>query len=147
MRQRVEASIARPPADVFDFVARHHWRNHPRWDPNVLEIRPVEPGGIGVGSRARVRRKRGAGDELLEVVRYDPDARWVSRTQIGPFSLVMTALIEPTGTGKSRLALIADTEARYPLRHLLPVLAPVFRRRMRASVARIKHILESEGSP
>ncbi len=83
MRQRVEGTIQRPPDVVFNFVAREHWRNHPRWDPNIVEIIPLDPGPIRVGSRARVRRKSGEG--LLEVLECEPDARWRSRSQIGPF--------------------------------------------------------------
>jgi hypothetical protein len=145
MRQRVDVKIMRPPGAVFDFVARDHWSNHPRWDPNVIDMTPLEPGPIRAGSRARVRRKRGAGDEVLEVLEFEPDSRWVSRTQIGPFSLTMTALIEPADERASRLTLLADTQARGAVRYLLPLLAPVFRRQMSASVKRIKEIVESPG--
>jgi hypothetical protein len=144
MRQRVEVTIARPPAAVFDFVAREHWRNHPRWDPDVLEIIPLDRRPIRAGSRALVRRKRAGGDELLEVLEFEPNARWVSRTQIGRFSLVMTALIEPARLDRSRLALVGDTQARPPLRYLLPALAPIFHRQMRASLDAIKQMVEAE---
>lgn len=144
MRLRVERRIDRPPAIVFDFVARDHWRNHPRWDPNILEITPLESGAIRAGSRARVRRKGGSGDEVLEVLAFEPDSRWVSRSQIGPFSLEMTAVIEPAEEAASRLTLIADTRAQGAVRYLLPVLAPVFRRQMRASLKRIGEMVETE---
>ena len=143
MRQRVEGKITRPPGEVFDFVARDHWRNHPRWDPNVVDITPLEPGPIRAGSRARVRRKRGADDEVLTVLEFQPDARWASQTQIGPFALTMTALIEPADEGTSRLQLIADTHARGAVGFLLPLLAPVFGRQMRRSLDRIKHMVEA----
>lgn len=144
MRQRVEIRVERPPGAVFDFVARDHWRNHPRWDPNVVEIVPLEPGPIRAGSRARVRRKRGSDDGLLEVLEFEPDARWVSRNRIGPFSLDMTALIDPADEAASRLTLIGDTRAVGAVRYLLPLLAPVFRRQMRASLKRIKAMVETE---
>jgi hypothetical protein len=141
MRQRVDVKIMRPPSAVFDFVAREHWRNHPRWDPNVVDMTPLESGPIRAGSRARVQRRRGSGDEVLEVLEFEPDSRWVSRTQIGPFSLTMTALIEPAEEGASRLALIDDTHARGAVRYVLPLLAPVFHRQMRASLERINAML------
>ncbi len=143
VRLAVQESIRRPPQAVFDVVGHHHWRNHPRWDPNVIEITPITAGPIDVGSRARVRRKRGAGDEILEVIAFEPDSRWVSRSQIGPFSVEMTAVIEPVEDA-SRLTLIADTRARRAARYLLPVLAPLFRRQMRASLKRIKEMVEAE---
>jgi hypothetical protein len=144
MRLRVEERVERAPGIVFDFIARDHWRNHPRWDPNVVEIMPLEHGSIRAGSRARVRRKRGSGDEVLEVLEFKPDSRWVSRSQIGPFSLEMSALIDPADEAASRLVLIADTQARGAIRHLLPLLSFVFRRQMRASLRRIKEMVETE---
>jgi hypothetical protein len=144
MRLSVEGRIDRAPGVVFGFVARDHWRNHPRWDPNIVEIIPLESGPIRAGSRARVRRRRGSGDELLEVLEFEPESRWVSQSQIGPFFLVMTALIEPAEEAVSRLTLIADTRARGAVRYLLPVLAPLFRRQMRRSLRRIKELVEKE---
>lgn len=147
MRQRLEVRIDRGPSDVFDFVARRHWRNHPRWDPNVLEMIPLHQGPIRSGSRARVRRKQGSGDEILEVLEFKPDSLWVSRSQIGPFSLQMSAVIEPVDEAASRLVLIAETRARGAIHYLLPLLSPVFFRQMRASLRRIKEMVESETPP
>jgi hypothetical protein len=31
----VESIVQRPPRVVFDFVAKHHFENHPRWDPDA----------------------------------------------------------------------------------------------------------------
>ena len=146
MRLTVEELIQRPPEAVFDFVGREHWRNHPRWDPNVIEMTPLTAGPIGLGSRARVRRRPGGGrnDEILEVTEFEPNSRWAGRSQIGPFSLEMTALIDPVEAGASRLRLMGDTQARPPIHYLLPVLGIVFRRRMRESLRRIRHMLEVE---
>jgi hypothetical protein len=146
MRLAVEEVIQRPPDVVFDFVGREHWQNHPRWDPNVTEITPLTAGPIGLGSRARVRRRRGGGrhEEILEVTAFEPNSRWAGRSQVGPFSLEMTALIEPVGAGASRLRLMGDTQARPPIHYLLPVLDIVFRRRMRESLRRIRNMVEAE---
>ena len=107
---------------------------------------PVVAGPIGGGSRARVRRRSGSnqGDEILEVIAFEPNVRWTGRSQIGPLSLEMTALIEPAGAGGSLLKLVGDTQARPPLRYVLPVLAIVFRRRMRMSLRKIKQMVEAE---
>ena len=144
MRLRVERTVERAPAVVFDFIARDHWRNHPRWDPNIIAITPLEDSPIRTGSRAHVRRKRSSREELLEVLEFEPHARWVSRNQIGPFTLTMTALVEPEDESASTLTLISDTQARGVLRFLLPLLAPLFRRQMRASLRRIEELVESE---
>jgi Polyketide cyclase / dehydrase and lipid transport len=48
----VERIVQRPPMEVFDFVARHHFDNHPRWDPDVPEMTQTSP-GVSVGTTAR----------------------------------------------------------------------------------------------
>jgi hypothetical protein len=49
----VERVIARPPRTVFDFVATHHFQNHPKWDPDVLEMTQTSPGAVGTGTTAK----------------------------------------------------------------------------------------------
>ncbi len=85
-----------------------------------------------------------ADDARLEMLGFEPDRRWVSRNEIGPFSLEMTALVEPAIPDASVLTLVGDTRARGPVRYLLPALGSVFRRRMRASLKRIKDMIEAE---
>ncbi len=46
----VDTMIARPVAQVFQFVATEHFQNHPKWDPSITEIIPQSTSPIGVGS-------------------------------------------------------------------------------------------------
>jgi Polyketide cyclase / dehydrase and lipid transport len=71
----VERIVQRPPEVVFDFVARHHFDNHPRWDPDLLEMTQTSPGAVGVGASARVVRRQGRGrvEGTATVVEYEPD--------------------------------------------------------------------------
>ncbi len=147
MRDVVSTVVDRPPADVFRFVGHEHFANHPRWDENVLEMTPLEPGPIAAGSKARVRRKRASEDEILEVLDFEPDRRWRSRDNVGPFLLTMTAVIDPVGDNASRLTLEADVLASGPARVAARVLRPVFRRQMRKSLARIKAMIEGSTPP
>ena len=78
------------------------------------------------------------------MLEFEPDVRWVSRNQIGRCTLTMTALIEPEENAASRLTLIADTRARGVVRFLLPLLAPLFRHQMHASLKRIAELIETE---
>lgn len=58
---RVEGVVRAIPAEVFDHVAAHHFENHPRWDPDVLEMRQTSPGPVGVGTTAVVVLRQGRG--------------------------------------------------------------------------------------
>lgn len=148
MNITVETTIERPPTEVFDFIATNHFENHPRWDANIISVEPITSGPMGVGSKARVRRKRGGGeDEVLEVTAFEPPRRFASRDNIGPFLLNMNALVEPVGETASRLTLESHTEARGAMRFAAPVLKPMFRAQMRKSLATIKAAVESGAPP
>jgi Polyketide cyclase / dehydrase and lipid transport len=99
----VEGVVQRPPEVVFDFVARRHFENHPRWDPDVLEMTQTSPGAVGVGTTAHVVRRQGRGraEGTATVVEYEPDrcAGWDVR--FGPFRLHQRAefVSEERGSG------------------------------------------------
>ncbi len=135
-----ETIIERPVAQVFQFVATEHFQNHPKWDPSIVEIIPLSPGPITVGSTARVVRKQGPGK--LEVTAFEPDRLLTTRSIIGPFILVMTCQLTAVDAVHTRLQLHAATEARGPIRLVAPLLKPMFTRTMRRSLATIKAMVE-----
>ena len=55
LQQTIE--IARPPADVYAFVATDHEKNHPRWDPAISDMRQQTPGPVAVGTEYTLDRK------------------------------------------------------------------------------------------
>lgn len=129
--QHIEADtiIDRPVAQVFQFVATDHFQNHPKWDPSIVEIIPLSPGPIAVGSTARVIRKQGPGN--LEVTAFEQDRLLTTRSIIGPFILVMTCQLTGVDAMHTRLQLPAATEARGTIRLVAPLLKPLFTRTMR----------------
>src|SRR5688572_5586182 len=70
--------IMQNPADqVFDFVATRHFENHPRWDPDLLDMRQTSPGPVGPGTTALIVRRRGRGrvEGTATVTEYEPCRR------------------------------------------------------------------------
>jgi hypothetical protein len=98
---RVEKIVQRPPETVFDFVAAHHFQNHPRWDPDLLEMRQTSPGAVQVGTTAHVVRRQGGRrvDGTATVTEYEP-------TRSASWNVEFGALPAPpegrTGTGAGR---------------------------------------------
>lgn len=53
-------TIARPVEQVYDFVILRFFENYPRWAPEVVELEPLGPSRVEVGTRGRqVRVDRG----------------------------------------------------------------------------------------
>jgi Polyketide cyclase / dehydrase and lipid transport len=143
----VERIVQRPPEVVFDFVARHHFENHPKWDPDLLEMSQTPAGPVGVGATARVVRRQGRGrvDGTATVVEYEPDRRAAWDVRFGPFQLQQRAeLVSEQGGAATRLRLSIDTTAQGPIRVIVPLLRGRFRKTMTHSLRTIAALLEQE---
>jgi hypothetical protein len=144
----VEETVQRPLEAVFDFVATHHFENHPRWDSDVVEMRQTSPGPVQVGTTARVVRRQG--DRLVEgtatVREYQPPQRAAWEVRFGSFRLDQQAeFIAERGGAATRLRLSIDTRAKGPLAVILPLFRGRFRKRMALSLRTIATMLEQEG--
>ena len=143
----VERIVQRPPEVVFDFVATHHFENHPRWDPDLLEMSQTSPGPVGVGTTARVVRRQGRGqvEGTATVLQYEPDRRAAWAVRFGPFRLDQRAELIPEQDGAAtRLRLSVDTSAEGPIRVIVPFLRGRFRKTMTQSLRTIAALLEPE---
>ena len=139
-----ERVVPRPPAEVFRFVATEHFANHPKWDPDVLEMVPTAPGPMGVGSTARVVRRQGRGraEGIATVTAYEPDRLAAFDVRFGPFALLqrVECLPEQDG-GATRLRLTIETRAKGPVAVLVPLMRGRFRATMERSLATIAELL------
>jgi hypothetical protein len=72
---RITNHIDRTPSQVFDVIGTHVFENHPKWETEVVAIRPITPGPIRVGSQAvMVREEHGRRSETpYEVTDFEPN--------------------------------------------------------------------------
>jgi hypothetical protein len=143
----VERIVERPPEVVFDFVARHHFENHPRWDPDLVEMSQTSRGPVGIGTTARVVRRQGRRrvEGTATVREYEPDRVAAWDVRFGPFRLDQRAELIPERAGTAtRLRLSIDTTAHGPIRVMLPLLRGRFRKSMTQSLHTIAALLEHE---
>ncbi len=108
MAVTVEVSevIDRPVADVFEFHAHEHVRNHPRWDPH-MQLGQVSEGPIGVGTIInRINSRSGTPVEgTMEVVEFDPNRAFGMVIQDGPMEMRGRATYEAEGEDRTTLRL------------------------------------------
>jgi Polyketide cyclase / dehydrase and lipid transport len=143
----VERIVQRPPGVVFDFVPRHHFENHPRWDADVLEMSQTSPGPVGVGTTARVvrRQERGRVEGTATVTEYEPDRRAAWDVRFGPFRLHQRTELVPERRGAAtRVRLSIVSSAHGPIRVIVPLLRGRFRNTMTQSLRTIAALLERE---
>ncbi len=142
---RVERVVHSPPVEVFDHVAVHHFENHPKWDPDVVEMRQRSPGPVGVGTTASVVRRQGNRrvEGVATVTAYEPVRYAAWRVDFGRFQLEQDVALLPEEAGAvTRLSLGIQTTAHGPLRLMLPLMRPRFRTTMERSLAAIAALVE-----
>ena len=77
VRGQASTVIARPPEQVFEFVAVDFFKNYQRWSPEVVSLQPVSQGRVRVGTTCRqVRVDQGRRTEsTFRVTVFEPGKR------------------------------------------------------------------------
>jgi carbon monoxide dehydrogenase subunit G len=135
-------SIARTPADVFEFVS--DFRNDPQWHTDILEVRPTGPGPIGKGSAFAIKLKpfMGNSEGTVTVSEYEPPHRVVLKGQMGKMAPTLTLTVEPEGQG-SRFTRGVEVEPPGIMKLMAPLMKGMFRKRNAGFVANLKRVLEA----
>jgi hypothetical protein len=142
----IEDSIAidRPIDEVWAYLT--DWFNAPRVSGSgIIGLRQTSPGPLAVGSTLQGRRVV-LGFETRNdflVTEWDPPRVMTSTATGRPFrSLVSRITLEPTATG-TRMASVTDFELQPAMKLIWPIMGPFVRRRLRASGARAKMLIEA----
>ena len=142
-----EITIARPPEDVFDYVADE--RNEPRFNPQMLSVEQLTPGPIGLGTRFRAEvTSRGRPLEMIiQYTAYERPRRLASATRMAAMDIRGALTFDPVPEG-TRMRWHWELAPRGLLRLLTPLVARMGRRQEEAIWAGLKGVLEGhEKSP
>lgn len=117
--------VRRSVEDVFDFVGTHYFKNHPRWEHEVIEVRRLTDGPIGVGSRGvMVREEYGRRSEApLEITAFEPSRTIAFRHLGGPMLFELALVMAPTGAASTDLSVHVRVGLRGRYRLLTPIFA------------------------
>ena len=99
---------------MFDFVAAHHFENHPI--PDVLEMNQTSPGTVASAQKANIVRRQGSRrvEGTATVTEYQPDQSAAWDVQFGHFlSRQRVELAPDQGGAATRLRLSIDSLAAH----------------------------------
>ncbi len=136
--------IAKPPADVYRFVATDHGRSHALWDAWLIEFKQIDPGPIVVGTRFAYKRKAfGPVSQTLELIvtDMDVDRRFAFRLA-GPSQASITYTLNPAGSAGTVLEFDGRFEVPGP-QFLSPLMKGSVDRQVADGQRRIKKLVES----
>jgi len=134
--------IARPVAEVFDFVADE--RNEPRYNPRMLRVEQVSPEPLGAGTRfrAEVARGRGVSSITIEFTAFERHRRLASRSELSVMDVEGALTFEPVPAG-TRLRWCWRVSPRGLLRFVKPLMVWIGRRQEQAVWGDLKRLLET----
>ena len=141
----VHTQIARPPAEVFAYVADPS--KLATWQTNTVVAEQLGDGPIAVGTRLREVHSAPGGRELeslVEVSAYEPGAAFGLRMVEGSLPLDAQMTFEPSGGG-TLMAFQVVGRLSGAARLGQPVLRRVLERQFRGYCATLKRVLEEGG--
>lgn len=143
LQQTIE--IARPPADVYAFVATDHEKNHPRWDPAISDMRQQTPGPVAVGTEFTLDRKMmGRKTPMtIRITKMDPPRKLDFQVN-GPMPMEMVMRMEPSGEGATSLTMHFNAQPSGLWRVMEPMMRMQMGKEMGRVQLRIKEMVESK---
>jgi carbon monoxide dehydrogenase subunit G len=141
MRYELAVETARPPAEVYAFLADPS--NLPTWQEDVEEVRDTTGAPLPTGATfTEVRTFMGKRlESLLEVIASEPGREFSLRTVSGPVRVSIRHLLEPSGAG-TLVRLEAEADAGKLLGLGGPLVRRAAERRARADFERLRTVLE-----
>jgi uncharacterized protein YndB with AHSA1/START domain len=139
----ITLTIARPPEEVFAFIA--DFEKNSLWQQGVKKAWITSEGPFGVGTTyTQLSRFLGRDIEFhFEVIGYEPGRRVEFRTVSGTFPVHIVREVEPAA-GATRVHAVIQGEAGGIFRLATPLLNQMTRRQIEGDYARLKELLEAE---
>ena len=127
--------VDRSAEHAFDVIGTNMYENHPRWEKEVVEIRPLTPGPVGVGSRAvMVRQEFGRRSETeYEITEFEPGRRIAAFHPDAKMDFFIAFELDPIDADSCTI----QVDVRAELQGWMRILEPVMRRVMPKQAARI----------
>ncbi|WP_454697349.1 SRPBCC family protein [Arthrobacter humicola] len=141
-----EAVIRRPSEAVYDFAANPD--NAPAWYGNIKAVNWETAPPLAVGSKVAFKAQflGRTLEYVYEFTELDPGRTLVMRTAQGPFPMQTTYTWSAADGGFTRMTLRnTGTPAGFSAVAGF-VMAPMMRRAMRKDLAKLKSLLEGDGS-
>jgi len=138
----LRVGIQRSVEDVFAYTS--DYRTMPEWRGDVSEAEQLTEGPLAVGTRIRagVKALGRPIDLVIEVTELEPGVRFGYRPVSGPLRTHNVYTFEPDGGG-TLVTLTDEIELRGIFGLLEPVMGRMVRRQYKASLGRLKSILDA----
>jgi hypothetical protein len=138
--------IDRPAPAIFHYIAAEFFENYPKWSPEVLELEPLTPGPVRLGTQARqVRVDKGRRSEsTFQIAVYQP-ARQIDFVSTSSPHYRAHYRLEPIQEA-TRLHFAFELQLDFFLKPLKPIITPVLWAESARVVYNLKQLLEAQAT-
>jgi uncharacterized protein YndB with AHSA1/START domain len=145
MQIEIETEIARPPAEVFAFLANAE--NMPHWRTGLQQVRQVSEGPPRKGTQYRFVREKPRVESTMEWVEFEQDRRLAwggAPASIGPATVRFSGShnLSPSDGGGTHLRCVFNTEFGGVGKLIGPLVHLRAKRELEANFQTLKRIIE-----
>jgi len=136
--------IHRPITQVFAFVANPE--NLPRWASRTYDITKTSEAALGVGTTFMgVGRFLGQRIEShQEVIEYEPNWKYATRSNSGPLTFVLRYSFEPVAGDDTQITFIAEVQPGLFLKVAEAIFISAVKRLYQNDLSCLKELLEAQ---
>jgi len=143
MKVERNISIARPPADVFSYIA--DVRNDPSWHTDVLEVgSSTDVVGMGTGVNVKVKAAMGVSEGMMRVRWFEAGKLIEFEGGMGTRASTVTNICEPEAQG-TRVTRRVELEPSGVMRVMTPMIKRMIGKSNEGFLANLKRLLEGSG--
>jgi uncharacterized protein YndB with AHSA1/START domain len=143
MKAERKISIARPPAEVFSYMA--DVRNDPTWHTDVLEVgSSTDVVGMGTVFDVKVKPSMGVSEGTMTITRFEPGKLIEYQGRMGKLAPTVTNICEPEGQG-TRVTRRVELEPPGLMRVMTPLIKRTIAKSNDGFLANLKRLLEGSG--
>lgn len=143
MKVERKIAIARPPAEVFSYIA--DIRNDPSWHTDVLEVRSsTDVVGMGTVFNVKVKPSMGVSEGTMTVSRFEPGKLIEFQGRMGKMAPTVTNICEPEAQG-TRVTRRVELEPPGVMRLMTPLIKRMIAKGNDGFLANLKRLLEGSG--
>jgi len=140
MKVERNISIARPPAEVFSYIA--DVRNDPSWHTDVLEVSSsTDAVGMGTVFNVRVKPSMGVSEGTMTVSRFEPGRLIEFQGRMGKMAPLVTNICEQEAEG-TRVTRRVELEPPGAMRVMSPMIKRMIAKSNDGFLANLKKLLE-----
>jgi hypothetical protein len=143
---RIETNFKSPksPKDCFKFIAEDFFKNHQKWDPDLLENTKLSTGPIGKGTTGRSVTKFGGKQvSQFEVTNFSAPKQFAFVNTTGAVNLNRVYSFKPADDGGTDINFVFEMSPKRPDTWLaFPILAAMTRGKVAKNIKTLEELLK-----